>query len=120
MPSSPNRRRVEIPEELYERLRERAEKRQIPVAAYVTWLLIDGLEEHDVQQLHPTIDQRLDELLAIVRQIQAQHQTPPREYVRLELPEGYEPLRRSVDEDRVANGRRQLVAELRREGHDQQ
>ncbi len=118
MPSSTNRRRVEIPAELYERLRERADERQIPVAAYVTWLLIDALEGRAVQRLHPTIEQRLDEVLAIVRQMHEQ-QSQPREYVRLELPDGYEPLRGPRDEERITSGRNRLVAELRREGEEQ-
>lgn len=118
MPSSASRRRVEIPAELYERLRERAEERQIPVAAYATWLLIDALDGRDVHQLHPTIEQRLDEVLRIVRQLHERQQAEPREYVRLELPESYDPLRSPRDEERMSSGRRRLVAELRREGEE--
>lgn len=120
MPSSANRRRIEIPADLYERLRARAEERQIPVAAYATWLLIDALDGFDAHQLHPTIEQRLDEILRIVRQMQERQQTEPREYVRLELPEGYDPLRSPRDEEQMSSGRRRLVAELRREGEGRQ
>ncbi len=118
MPSSASRRRVEIPAELYERLRERAEERQIPVAAYVTWLLIDALEGRDVNRLHPTIEERLDEVLAIVRQMQAQ-QAQPREFVRLEIPEGSNLLRPAHHEGWTTSERSRLVAELRRPDEEQ-
>lgn len=116
MPSSSNRRRIEIPAGLYERLRERAEEREIPVAVYVTWLLSEALEGGLRQQLHPTTDQRLDEVLAIVRQMQADQQAQTaREYVRLRLPDDYTPLRGPSDSGQMSRHRDRLIVELRQE-----
>jgi hypothetical protein len=48
MPSSPNRRRVELPAPLYERLASQARREQRPVAAVVVDYITDGmsLQEH--------------------------------------------------------------------------
>jgi hypothetical protein len=48
MPSSPNRRRVELPAPLYERLAAHARAEQRPVAAVVVDYITDGmsLQEH--------------------------------------------------------------------------
>ncbi|MCO5176178.1 MAG: hypothetical protein M9890_04280 [Thermomicrobiales bacterium] len=116
MPSSSNRRRIEIPAGLYERLRERAEERGIPVAALVTWLLTETLDEQGRPQLHPTADQRLDEVLAIVRKMQADQQAQAaREYVRLRIPEGYVPLMVPSESERLSRHHERLIVELRQE-----
>lgn len=127
MPSSSNRKRIEIPSDLFDHLASQAEQHGVPVSALATFLLLEALNG---PQLHPTLEQRLDEILASVRDIRAatseRNDTvrssrdelgETREYMLLRFPEGATDIltRHQRDEKRLRTSRQRLIDQLRTE-----
>jgi len=73
MPSSQNRRRIEIPADLYQRLTVRAEHDRTTVAALAARLLHDGLTTPTAQDALGTIQQQLS---AIYERLDSLHTDP--------------------------------------------
>ncbi len=127
MPSSSNRKRIEIPSDLYDRLSREAEQHGVPVSALATFLLLDALNGPN---LHPTLEQRLDEILTAVRELRAasteQHREmrnvrdeigETREYMLLQFPEGMTDIlsRNPERKERLRGSRQRLIEQLRGE-----
>ena len=127
MPSSANRKRIEIPSDLYDRLSREAERHGVPVSALATFLLLDALNG---PSLHPTLEQRLEEILTIVRDLRStsteQHREmrtvrdeigETREYMLLRFPEGVtDALNRNPErKERLRGSRQRLIEQLRGE-----
>lgn len=127
MPSSANRKRIEIPSDLYDRLSQEAEQHGLPVSALATFLLLDALNG---PSLHPTLEQRLDEILSLVRNLQSasteQHRQmrtvrseigETREYMLLKFPEGVTDVlnRNPTRKDDLRGSRQRLLDQLRGE-----
>ena len=127
MPSSSNRKRIEIPSDLYDRLAVQAEQHGVPVSALATFLLLEALNG---PQLHPTLEQRLDEILASVRNIRTattedndavrsvrDELGETREYMMLRFPEGTTDILKHHrrDEKHLRTSRQRLIDQLRTE-----
>ena len=127
MPSSVNRKRIEIPGDLYDQLAARAEHHGVPVSALATFLLLEALNG---PPLHPSLDQRLEEILTSVRDLRDANTEQQkamrtvraelgetREYMLLRFPEGTNDIlkRQPQDEQRLRTSRRRLIDQLRTE-----
>ena len=127
MPSSTNRKRIEIPSDLYDQLATRAEQHDVPVSALATFLLLEALHG---PPLHPSLEQRLAEILTTVRALrdattEQQHAMrsvqdelgETREYMLLRFPEGMTDVLKHQprDEPRLRSSRRRLIEQLRSE-----
>jgi hypothetical protein len=113
MPSSQNRRRIEIPADLFSQLAQRAGDEQTTVAALATRLLVEGMATsslhqelrlqrgvlEDVQQQLAQVHERIDQLHVVA---------PRRDADAVSIPLALQP-------SLIEGARQQLLADLRRE-----
>jgi hypothetical protein len=118
---------VEVPSDLYDRLRGEADRRDVPVASLATWLLMQAL---DVEGPHPTVHEQLDEIARMVREIHERiaqqgqavqgvqgQVNEMREYMELRIPPDVPILRShsNLSMDQAHESRNRLIDEMKRE-----